>query len=909
MGTHSKTPTLAVIDPRGLEIRAVGYWRANETGPVESRITRTARDPAGRAVQQWDPRLWRLQVSDPQTPASLTTVYALSEQILRSDSADAGMHIELLGPGNQALFGWDSRGTGTEAEFDGLLRPKAKFEAGVGEPRRCVERFLYGEPEEADAQRNQLGQLIRHDDPAGSVLFEQFALTGQCRENTRHFTADTSSPDWPLPIDERAQLLEPGAGATTRWRYAPLGPLLEQIDAKGHRQSFAITLDGRLRSAALQLQHHTTAQPLVSHIRYNADGRVEFEIAGNRVSSTLRYRVQDGRLLERQAVTEKGVVLQHLLYQYDLIGNVLSIEDQALPVRYFANQRIDPISRFRYDSLYQLSEASGWEAVAVGQGDAPLANYRQHYRYDDGGNLLKLSHVGAQAPGHDLQAARYSNRCLPWRNGVPPDETEIAAAFDARGNLRELAAGRSLVWNLRNQLQSITSVQRDDGLSDQEVYVYDGQGQRARKVRALQTRARTVVAQVRYLPGLELRSDSGTGEERQVIVVAAGLNSVRVIHWDSPPPSGVNDQCRYDFSDHLGSVGLELAEDARVISREVFYPFGATAWHQACEASYRTVRYTGKERDATGLYDYGFRYYIPWLQRWLNPDPAGAVDGPNRYRAMRNNPLFYLDPDGLDPDPKPKDRTYRDLADRGLVNTYQADGMQPVRNFFADDPDPQVQAYRQAIPIALEELGRQGDSLLNTHQAHVLAAARTRTSPPSGPVLYHSGEMISSAMHTLVGEKVTSQIMGPLSVAFNSPVEDPQVLAQRRGIVASTFQWGGKLLSGTRHPAAQVVGAVSRTVGNVMEMSEAQTAMQYRQLTTPATLASPRSRSPDGVARNIGSMTATHQPSPFAPPPETPSPLAQQLFFAAFAQPSADLIHSELEDGFDNRPRRGSNFG
>jgi insecticidal toxin complex protein TccC len=658
MGTHSKTPTLAVIDPRGLEIRAVGYWRANETGPVESRITRTARDPAGRAVQQWDPRLWRLHVSDPRTPASLTTVYALSEQILRSDSTDAGMHIELLGPGNQALFGWDSRGTGTEAEFDGLLRPKAKFEAGVGEPRRCVERFLYGEPEEADAQRNQLGQLIRHDDPAGSVLFEQFALTGQCRENTRHYTADASSPDWPLPIEERAQLLEPGAGATTQWRYAPLGPLLEQIDAKGHRLTFARTLDGFLRSTALQLQHQPSAKALVEGIRYNADGNVECELAGNGVRSTLFYSDQDGRLLERRAVGANGGVVQHLLYEHDPMGNILSVEDRALPVRHFANQRVDPISRFHYDSLYQLSAASGWEASAVTgapnavkQTDpAAVSNYRQTYRYDVAGNLLQLSHAGAQNPGHQVGAARFSNRCLSWRNGVPPNETEIADAFDGRGNLLMLQPGRHLQWNLRNQLGRVTPIAREGGLDDRESYVYDGAGMRARKISEWQTGSRTLIAEHRYLPSLELRTHSGRGEQLQVISVSTGLNRVRVLHWDSEPPSGSNDRYSYGCTDHAGSIGLELACDGQIIGHQTYYPFGAIAW-QSGDNGYGNLGYSGKELDATGLHYFGFRYYAAGLQRWINPDPGEQIDGLNRYRAMRNNPVFYHDKDGRVPYP------------------------------------------------------------------------------------------------------------------------------------------------------------------------------------------------------------------------------------------------------------------
>jgi insecticidal toxin complex protein TccC len=345
------------------------------------------------------------------------------------------------------------------------------------------------------------------------------------------------------------------------------------------------------------------------------------------------------------------------------MGNVLSIEDKALAVRFFNNQRIEPVSRFTYDSLYQLIASTGWEAGAPNQGPASvgrsdpaaLSNYEQTYSYDKSGNLLKLTHVGAQSPGRDLKAAPYSNRCLPWRNDEPPTEEEIAAAFDASGNLLELDPGRLLTWDLRNQLQSVSPVVRDSGRNDVESYLYNGGGQRVRKIRALQTNARTVIAEVRYLPGLELRTASGTGERLQVITAQAGLNSVRVLHWESDPPSGVNDQYRYTLADHLNSCTMELADDARIISREVFYPFGETAWFagaDAIEVDYKTIRYSGKERDATGLYYYGLRYYIPWLQRWLNPDPAGEVDGLNLYRMVRNNPLTFFDEQGEDPESK-----------------------------------------------------------------------------------------------------------------------------------------------------------------------------------------------------------------------------------------------------------------
>ncbi|UVL41406.1 RHS repeat protein [Pseudomonas sp. B21-040] len=655
---HYKTPTVSVVDPRKLPILSIDYWCAVADEPTQTRIHRTLHNAAGRAVKQWDPRLWLLQEQNPLAPANLVVVYSLSGVAVATHSVDAGSQINLPGLANEVLQGWDSRGTRWEIGYDDLLRPVAVFEHVATEPRRCAERMEYGRPGQGSQDYSQFGQLIRQDGPGGTVLFEGFAITGQCTCHVQHFTEDATAPDWPEPIADRNELLEPGDGAVSTWRFSPLGNVLASVDARQSAQAFSFTLDGRLRQSALKLAALPGWQTLVSDIEYNADGQITREVAGNGVQTNLTYAPQDGRLIERRAHSDRTGLLQHLIYVYDQMGNVLSIEDKALPIRYFNNQRIEPISRFVYDSLYQLIEAFGWEAGApmqgpesVGRNDpAALSNYQQTYRYDESGNLLKLVHVGVQSPGRELTAALYSNRCLPWRNGVPPTEEEIAAAFDANGNLLELDQGRFLTWDLRNQLQTVSPVERDSGRNDSELYFYDGGGQRVRKIRSLQTHARTLLAQVRYLPGLELRTDSGTGEVLQVITALAGLNSVRVLHWESAPPSGVNDQYRYTLVDHLKSCTVELGNDARIISREVFYPFGETAWFaggEAIDVDYKIVRYSGKERDATRLYYYGFRYYIPWLQRWISPDPAGVVDGLNFYAMVINNPMTYWDTNGL----------------------------------------------------------------------------------------------------------------------------------------------------------------------------------------------------------------------------------------------------------------------
>lgn len=651
---HCHTPKLTVIESRGLAVRSLDYHRAVEGQDAEARVNRMVYDPVGRVIELWDPRLF-LNAS---APANLSTVHSLSGTALCTVSVDSGWHVGLFADAGQAVHSWDGRGSQCWMHYDNQVRLTALFEQGAQGGATCAERLTYASHEPASADHNQCGQLIRHDDPAGTRLFPEFGLAGGLLEQTWHFLRTLTSPDWPELVTDRDQLLEPGGGVTSHSRFNALGEAIEQSDAKGNRQFFSQTLAGQLRDVRLQLQKDAAPTTLVSAIQYNAHGQTERELAGNGVITELEYGPEDGRLTRLYARRGKEV-LQGLRYDYDPLGNVLRIEDAALSVRYFANQRIDPVNQYVYDSLYQLISATGWEAGSTNKGPpfstfddpAPLGNYRQTFHYDRGGNLLELIHEGPQNHGHRLVAESFSNRCLPVVEDVEPGEGEFRTTFDRNGNLLKLQPGQTLTWDLRNQLREVRPVERGSATADSERYIYGADGMRVRKVRSMQTNARIVTSEVRYLPDLEIRTHSGTDEELHEIIVKAGRSSVRVLHWESPPPAkAANDRYRYNVNDHLGSCALELDSDAKVISQEWYHAFGTTArfaGRAEVEASYKTVRYSGKERDATGLYYYGFRYYVSWLQRWVNPDPAADVDGMNFYSMVGNSPLNQRDDNGL----------------------------------------------------------------------------------------------------------------------------------------------------------------------------------------------------------------------------------------------------------------------
>ncbi|WP_122516739.1 RHS repeat domain-containing protein [Pseudomonas viridiflava] len=637
---HQHTPALDAFDCRGLRVRHVSLHRAQATDEAVARITAQRFNLAGQMIAAVDPRL-----GGAAQAANSTHVLSLTGQTLLTDSVDAGWRLVLFGEADQLLNSWDGRCLERRADYDDLLRPIA-----IIEQDRVVERFGYGA---ADAfEYNQCNQVIRHDDPAGSSFVTDYGVSGAVLDEARSFLLEPVSPDWPLAEPGRDALLESDRLHTRRPVNA-LGEVLEQTDVCGNVQRFHQTVAGQLKS--VELTHSDITQMLVSDLRYNAFNQVEQETAGNGVISRYAYDPHTGRLNELLATSADGVTVQKLQYAYDPVGNVLEIEGAA----HLNNTPcVDPVSHYTYDTLYQLIEAKGFEVKTdtshgpslPGMQNLPpdpnqVSNYTQTYDYDAAGNLLTMRHVGEQSFTRTMRVAPDSNRSLPEGEV----DTDFADSFDANGNLQQLVRGQSLSWSIRNQLQQITTVQRESGLSDKERYVYDGQGQRVRKINSAQASGRTLINEVRYLPGLEIRT-TADGEILHVITAQAGRNGVRVLHWEAGKPEGIaNDQLRYSLTDHLGSSTLELDQQGGLISQESYYPFGGTAWwagRSAVEAKYKTVRYSGKERDASGLYYYGLRYYAPWLQRWINPDPAGDVDGLNLFSFVKNSPVGHIDPAG-----------------------------------------------------------------------------------------------------------------------------------------------------------------------------------------------------------------------------------------------------------------------
>ncbi|MBF8749121.1 RHS repeat-associated core domain-containing protein [Pseudomonas guariconensis] len=685
LALFNHTPMIKVLDNRGLIVCDIEFHRHPYSPSVtDRRLTHHQYDTRGFLVQSADPRLHACGL------ANFTYQMDLAGTALHTRSVDAGISITLNDAAGRPFMeisqvGIDREGNEERSqavtrtwqyEAPALAgRPLSVTEQVAGGISRVTERFVWAGLTQEVKQHNLAGQAVSHYDLAGLVKTNSITLNGVPSSVSRQLLKDAENPDiatdwqgeetadWNTRLADRTYTTQTTADAA--------GAVLTTLDAMGNLQRMVYDVAGQLSGSWLTPKG-TVEQVIVKSLSYAATGQKLREEHGNGVVTTYTYEPMTQRLAsiktERPTGHASGAkVLQDLRYAYDPVGNVLKIRNDAEATRFWRNQKVVPENTYTYDSLYQLISATGREmANADQQGrhlphvtafdSATYTPYTRTYTYDTAGNLTQIRH-SAPATGNnyttDITVSDRSNRAVISTLTEAPSAVE--ALFTPGGQQTVLLPGQPLAWTSRAELEQVVSVKREGSPDDRESYRYDSSSQRVLKASSQQTAGSTRAQRVIYLPGLELRIHANGDtliQDLQVATVGeAGRAQVRVLHWEAGKPADIpNDQVRYSYDNLLGSSALEVDSVGNLISQEEYYPFGGTAvWaaRNEVEACYKTVRYSGKERDATGLYYYGYRYYQPWAGRWLSADPAGTVDGLNVFRMVGNNPLTLIDEQGL----------------------------------------------------------------------------------------------------------------------------------------------------------------------------------------------------------------------------------------------------------------------
>ncbi|HEV2375326.1 MAG TPA: SpvB/TcaC N-terminal domain-containing protein [Streptosporangiaceae bacterium] len=711
---HAGTPAFGWFDTLGRTFLVVQHNRLPGDGGALDEFYRTR----GEVDIEGNLR----EVHDALGRQAMSYTYTMAGGEVGYEGIDTGGGLRLPDVTSRLVRSWDSRGFAFRTDFDALRRPVRGYVRGPGVAGEALQvRTVYGEelPDEPPGHvvaRNLRTRVAVQYDNAGVDTFEAYDFKGNLLQAQRRLTAAYREvPDWNGQVDvvphayrsatsydalnRPASATSPDGSVTTPHYNA--ASLLERMDV-------------RLRGA-------TQPTTFVVHLDYNARAQRTAISYGNGTRTAYTYDPLTFRLV--QLTTERGSRrLQDLHYTYDPVGNCTLVHDAAQQRAFFRNRVVEPSSRYHYDAVYRLFEATGREhcgqasdgavrAVAPGASDTAttglpqpgdgiaMARYTERYSYDAVGNLRRMAHRTAD-PRHGGWTRDYHYRepslLQPGHRGNRLSSTGPAGErrqhrryrYDEQGNTTSMPGLGALGWDPMGRLHMTSRHVSADGFpAAPTYYVYDAAGQRARKVTEAggghggaprpqpPSRASAVSERV-YLGAFEVYRRYGADGrlvlERETLHLLDGLRRIAMVETRTHgTDDGPGQLIRYQLADHLESSVLELDEQARVITFEEYYPYGATSY-QAVRSRTETpkrYRFTGKERDTeSGLYYHGARYYIPWLGRWASCDQPGVSDDQSPYCYAADNPLRYNDPTGLDPN----DLLSPDQVGEGPDYSYQA---------------------------------------------------------------------------------------------------------------------------------------------------------------------------------------------------------------------------------------------
>ncbi len=665
------TPRMTVFDPRGLTARVVDFNRHDSADIPEALITRYQYGARGEMRMCTDPRFSTPAQENEHRYQNLVSATDLLQRPVHQVSIDSGESLSLLHADGQPEWTTKNPGEGAVSQQFSYDRKGRllSLRSLNGTEEILLQTRRYSDGIDNAEEYNCRGQCTEIQNGAGIETFTEFDIAGKNKSFSRRF--------WSVR-DRSADLNHPPEAETRTWvsRNDLTGSgAVRQLSLSCHEaeqeRSVYTRRNGYNRRGQLISSHLTdeggNRHALLISAGYHANGACQQEMLGNGVT---RYYAQEHftkRLLRistwRPAENKTRYPIQDISYQYDPAGNVTERYDQGREDQYFDNLRVTAHNQYHYDACYRLRYAAGREALNGGKstitplisGSQQLVNYQRWYDYDNAGNMTQLRHSAGQNNWTQVfSVSPESNRSLPQ----PVSPYEVERFFDSCGHLKE-SNGVHFSRDSQQQLIRADGVRRANGATDYEFYQYDSSGQRCSKLSSriadgiTQARRRETVT---YISGMRLceydYDGKSQGSQYSLSFPLAGHSAVVCLSEREPEKKDIPlSLMRYNCLDAQGSVALELSAEGDIITQEEYYPFGGTSLFSSrseSEADYKYHRYSNKERDnLTGLYDYGFRYYAPWLCRWISPDPLGIADGMNAYCMVHNNPVTYRDSTGL----------------------------------------------------------------------------------------------------------------------------------------------------------------------------------------------------------------------------------------------------------------------
>ena len=234
----------------------------------------------------------------------------------------------------------------------------------------------------------------------------------------------------------------------------------------------------------------------------------------------------------------------------------------------------------------------------------------------------------------------------------------LTYAYDSNGNLRS-DGRRFFDYDDENQLTrvTVTNILKSE-------FTYDGKmRRRIKKDFHWSGSAWTQTNELRYLyDGMQVIQDRGadnlpTATYTRGIDLGGGLDSAGgiggLLARTDLTSFGGTGSTHYFAADGNGNVTALFNHAQALTATYTYDPYGNLLSLAGKAAELNRFRFSSKDHDPqSGLSYYGYRFYDPNLQRWINRDPVEEAGGVNLFAFANNSPITLYDPLGLESDPK-----------------------------------------------------------------------------------------------------------------------------------------------------------------------------------------------------------------------------------------------------------------
>jgi len=305
---------------------------------------------------------------------------------------------------------------------------------------------------------------------------------------------------------------------------------------------------------------------------------------------------------------------------------------------------------YGYDGLYQVIRDAvstlNTNRTAIGG----IAKEDEAFTYDPTGNWLGYRKDANGSPALNQTRANNKDNQLTQVDG-----SSNGIEYDRAGNATKIRPGAggdwtkqfACTWDAWNRL---VEVKDENGVTVQK-NAYDGLTRRITK------ESSGVVTHAywsdRWKP-LEERFGSATTAARSYLWgERPGHRDELVLRDRDTDGNGSLDERLYATMDYFNGTAV-LNTSGTVLERYAYSAFGvhrimAADFSPRSSSSYAwDFGFQGQFRDSeTGWFNYGYRFYVPLLGRWINRDPIGEMGGVNLFSFAKNDGIGELDKYGL----------------------------------------------------------------------------------------------------------------------------------------------------------------------------------------------------------------------------------------------------------------------